>query len=77
MHVLLFAGLAERLGVRTLEVQAPQPGSVKELRERLAQHHAALSGAVYRVSVNRSYASETDALSEGDEIALIPPVSGG
>jgi len=75
--VLLFAGLAERLGVRTLELAAPHPDHVAALRARLAAEHGALAGAVYRVSVNQAYASESTQLAEGDEIALIPPVSGG
>ncbi|GJM20126.1 MAG: molybdopterin synthase sulfur carrier subunit [Planctomycetota bacterium] len=77
MHVLLFAGLAERLGARELELRAPLPARVSELREHLAEQQPELAGAVYRVSVNHAYAQEDDALTEGDEIALIPPVSGG
>lgn len=77
MRVLLFAGLAERLGARSLELAPPLPDHVAALRERLGAEHEALAGAVYRVSVNQAYAAESTQLTPDDEIALIPPVSGG
>lgn len=77
MKILLFADLAERLGVRELQLAAPFPPDVESLRRRLADDHEALSGAVFRVAVNHSYVGEDAALTRGDEIALIPPVSGG
>lgn len=77
MRVLLFAGLAEDLGQRTLELDAPAPRTVAELRARLAERAPRLAAADVRVAVNQRYARDEDALDESDEIALIPPVSGG
>ena len=72
--VRLFAGLRERAGFgeRTLELGE---GAV------LADVWAALdlgdepNGLLY--ALNRAYATATDVLADGDEVALIPPVSGG
>ena len=72
--VRLFAGLRERAGwsSRELEVAAgacvADVWSLLELGERPA-------GLLY--AVNRAYAAEDTPLSPGDEVALIPPVSGG
>jgi molybdopterin synthase catalytic subunit len=77
MGVLLFAGLAELAGCARLEFGAPWPATVSQLRDRLATESAALGRATFRIAVNQRYASEDETLKPGDEIALIPPVSGG
>ncbi len=70
----LFAGLRERAGTaeRTLELQ--DGASVGDVWPAL-QLGAEPEGILY--AVNRSYVESDHVLSEGDEIALIPPVSGG
>lgn len=78
MRVLLFAGLAEALGRRELEWPASSPpATVGELEAVLRAREPRLAEARFRIAVNRSYASTGDALKPDDEIALIPPVSGG
>jgi molybdopterin synthase sulfur carrier subunit len=54
------------------------PGSVSELKEKLKgtfPEFRKLSSLA--VTVNSTYAEDGDRLKEGDEIAIIPPVSGG
>jgi molybdopterin synthase catalytic subunit/molybdopterin converting factor small subunit len=69
--VRLFAGLRERAGWSTREVEA----------ETVADVWPALDlgdepgGLLY--AVNREYAERGQALADGDEVAVIPPVSGG
>jgi molybdopterin synthase catalytic subunit len=69
--VRLFAALRERAGWSTREIDA----------DRVADVWPALAlgdeppGLLY--AVNREYASAETALSDGDEVAVIPPVSGG
>jgi MoaE-MoaD fusion protein len=71
VHVKLFAGLRERAGWSTREVEAATVGDVwPELG--LGEEPA---GLLY--AVNREYAERDRELSDGDEVALIPPVSGG
>ena len=78
MRVLLFAGLAEALGRPELDLpDRDAPATVGALESRLREAHAALAGRPFRVAVNRRYALAADPLAPGDEIALIPPVSGG
>ena len=77
MGVLLFAGLAEVAGCARLELEPPWPGTVGELRERLALQISALGQSSFRIAVNQCYVSDAERLQPGDEIALIPPVSGG
>ena len=78
MRVLLFAGLAEALGRRELELpDGSAPPSVADLEAGLRAAHPALAGRRFRVAVNRRYAPQDVRVQPGDEVALIPPVSGG
>jgi molybdopterin synthase catalytic subunit len=74
MHVTvrLFAGLRERAGVARLEVDDVQ--RVEDVWARLSLGDEP-AGLLY--AVNRAYAERGHALHDGDEVALIPPVSGG
>jgi len=75
MQVLLFAGLAESLGTRAVQVEAA--ATVGELVRQLKERWPELAGRVFRVAVDRHYASEDESLTGSEEVALIPPVSGG
>lgn len=77
MRVQLFAALHERLGRRELEVPDTEVATVAALDAWLRAAHPELARATFRVAVNRRYAAPDDALAAQDEIALIPPVSGG
>ena len=72
--VRLFAQLRERAGRRELELELPDGARV---RDALAAMGDLASGLPVVLAVNREYADEADELSPGDELALIPPVSGG
>ncbi len=78
VRVLFFASLRERLGcsevVRTLEAGATTGSLVERLREEFPD----LDGAGrFAIAVNSDYTDGGQALADGDEVALIPPVSGG
>jgi molybdopterin converting factor subunit 1 len=78
VRVLLFAGLAEAAGRRELPVSVPETElTVEALLARVREAAPALAGRSFRVAVNRCYAQGADAVHAGDEVALIPPVSGG
>ena len=69
--VRLFAGLRERAGWGERELEAASVGDVWP-QLGLGEEPA---GLLY--AVNQEYADRSAALSEGDEVAIIPPVSGG
>jgi molybdopterin converting factor subunit 1 len=78
VRVLLFAGLAEALGRPALDLPDDDaPATVGALEARLRGQHPVLASRPFRVAVNRRYGVAADAVGPGDEIALIPPVSGG
>ncbi|HET7568781.1 MAG TPA: molybdenum cofactor biosynthesis protein MoaE [Gaiellaceae bacterium] len=70
--VRLFAGLRERAGVSRLELE--DVATVDDVWPRLALGDEPPG---LMVAVNREYVERGHALADGDEVALIPPVSGG
>ena len=70
--VRLFAGLRERAGRDRVEVELPDGAVVSDL---LAAMDVAPRSCV--VAINREYADERALVRAGDEVALVPPVSGG
>jgi molybdopterin converting factor subunit 1 len=70
--VRLFAGLRERAGSDRVQVELPDGARVADL---LAAMDVAPRSCV--VAINREYADEAAPVSEDDEVALVPPVSGG
>ena len=74
ISVRLFAGLREKAGVRQVEVQLPDGASVNDL---LAQMIDLVGDMPVVVALNRTYADADTVVRPGDEVALVPPVSGG
>jgi len=72
--VRLFAGLRERAGADELELELPEGALVGDALERM---RALTEGVPVVMAVNREYADPESPLHGGDEVALIPPVSGG
>ncbi|WP_217594081.1 molybdenum cofactor biosynthesis protein MoaE [Cohnella sp. GbtcB17] len=78
--VYLFAGLAERLGTRLLETEfAEDRLAAGELKRRIAAAHPAQADLieVSFVARNQSFSPDEAEVGCGDELALLPPVSGG
>src|SRR3954452_20417718 len=76
--VRLFAGLRERAGAARLDVEVPEPATVGGLLTALeGTPIGALPPRSCIVAVNREYAAAAEPIAAGDEVALIPPVSGG
>lgn len=74
MRVRLFAVLRERAGAEEVELELPEGALV---RDALDHMDALARGVPVLMAVNRSYAGGDAPLHAGDELALIPPVSGG
>ena len=80
VHVRLFAMLRERAGRESVEVELDDGATVDDALNALRSQHG-LDDLIARMpvtmAVNRDYADHDQTLTEGDELALIPPVSGG
>jgi molybdopterin synthase catalytic subunit len=80
VEVRLFAILRERAGRDRIAVELEPGATVADAIDALAADPA-LAGVLERLpvtmAVNRDYASAETVLHSGDELALIPPVSGG
>lgn len=77
--VKLFAAYQEACGVSELALEFPIGTPVVEVRERLIAEHPELSQwrDVTRFGINLDFAEPHTILQDGDEVVLIPPVSGG
>jgi molybdopterin converting factor subunit 1 len=66
------------LGKRELVLEVSEGSTVADLRHRLQGDFPALNGLKSLfIAINNAYADEGKSIQESDEIALIPPVSGG
>src|SRR4051812_30542790 len=79
VKVLFFGALRDVMGKSSETVELPENALVVHLLEHYSGRAPKLEGLLpsVAVSVNQEYASRTTALSDRDEVALLPPVSGG
>src|SRR5918992_3307612 len=78
VSVRLFAGLRERAGTDRLEVELPDGARVADVLAAMAGTPVGeLRPRECVVAVNREYAAADAPVRAGDEVALVPPVSGG
>ncbi len=78
--VKFFAILKDKAGASELKL-AVVPATVSDLLQQISREHPAISDILSRgsvlVAVNQEFAKPDARLKEGDEVALMPPVSGG
>src|SRR5918996_2687647 len=78
VSVRLFAGLRERAGTDRLEIELPDGARVADVLAAMAGTPVGvLRPRECVVAVNREYATADEPVRAGDEVALVPPVSGG
>ena len=78
VSVRLFAGLRERAGSQHVEIELPDGAVVSDLLSAMGQTPVGeLHPGECVVAINREYAGAGEPVNAGDEIALVPPVSGG
>jgi molybdopterin synthase sulfur carrier subunit len=80
VRILYFAGLRDAVGVAEESLELPaNVRTVGALADLLAVRHSAYAERRrhVRVARNEAFASDDERLSDGDVIALIPPVAGG
>lgn len=79
VNVRLFARLREIAGADTIDVDVEGPATLGDVwsslvaaRPAMAPYQSTVSGAI-----NAEYARMNAAVNDGDEVAFLPPVSGG
>ena len=78
VRVRFLARLRELAGKETEDLKAPAESRVIDIYEAMRAAHPALPPPdSIRPAVNHEFADWSDAVSNGDEVAFIPPVSGG
>lgn len=78
MLVRLFASYREAAGVGRMELELPQGATVKDAIFKIMKDHPLIAeGRQVVIAKNHDYVTSDEPLADGDEVALIPPVSGG
>jgi molybdopterin converting factor subunit 1 len=79
VRVRLFAVQRELAGTRALTLELPEAATVAQAWDALVARHPVLAPGrdSVRFARNGDYADEATTLYDGDEVAMIPPVSGG
>ena len=76
--LLLFASYADALGASSLDMELPRESTVGDVLSAVRAYPGAdrLPPSPL-IALNQRYATLDSVVSEGDEVALIPPVAGG
>jgi MoaE-MoaD fusion protein len=77
VRILCFGVLKDWLGAQAATLELPEGATVAVLLEQLRARPAAALLQGIAVSVNAEYATGAHVLADGDEVGLLPPVSGG
>lgn len=79
IRILLFASLARETGTRQLDLEVPDGATVEQAVTIVSERLPAVAAMRSRVAlaVDMAYVKPGHVLKPADELALIPPVSGG
>jgi molybdopterin converting factor subunit 1 len=79
IRILFFASVRDIVGNKELEWEVPKGATVGQLRRDLVSRFPDMAALAHilSIAVNAEYADDSVALHTGDEVAVIPPVSGG
>ena len=79
VKVLLFGAAADQAGTRQTELPVDDGATLGDLWSVLTDRHPSLApmSDTLAFAVNGEYARAEDRVSPGDEVAVLPPVSGG
>ncbi|SKB61140.1 molybdopterin synthase sulfur carrier subunit [Soonwooa buanensis] len=78
LKILAFGIVKDIFGNSEIELQMPETANVKDLKNELEEKYEALKRLKsYFIAVNEEYAEDDLQLHPNNEIAIIPPVSGG
>ena len=79
INVRLFAGLHDLVGKREVVLDVPDGATVMQLRDRLGEEYPIVRPFLSTLvcAVDEEYVTPDHVLRAGEDVALIPPVSGG
>lgn len=78
IKLLAFGIVKDIFKVNLMKIRLPEGSTVDILRKNLEHQFPAIKRlSTYMIAVNNEYAGDKVVLNESDEIAIIPPVSGG
>jgi molybdopterin converting factor subunit 1 len=79
IKVLFFGAAADRAGTRETRLELEDSATLAEVWPLIVERHPDLGpmGDTLAFAVNGEYARGQDPVSTGDEVAVLPPVSGG
>lgn len=78
IKLLAFGIAGDIIGSSSSLLDLPGDADIHFLRQFLSEKYPALKSVLeYAIAVNRNYVQENIELNENDEVAIIPPVSGG
>ena len=79
LNIFLFAAARDLCESTEVEIELPESATVADLKIELAKRFPPLETILSRsaISVDQQYADDQFSLNESNEIAVIPPVSGG
>lgn len=77
MNIMLFAGLKEKVKNSTIELNINEELTASRVRELIGAEYPSLKDDVYMMAVNEEFVTDDYRLKPTDNVALIPPVSGG
>jgi len=78
IKILLFGSLAKQAGLREIELEASAGGrKLSEIIEEVKRDYIKGEAGVYMTAVNEEQAAPGKVVYDGDEVAILPPFSGG
>jgi molybdopterin converting factor small subunit len=75
IHLKAFGMLAEKMGADSFEIE--NPGSSEVLKQQLLAQFPELKDMTFQMALDRKLLQADTDISQGQEIALLPPFSGG
>jgi molybdopterin synthase catalytic subunit len=77
VKVKLFASSRELVGENEVRISLADQTTVGNLRKKIVEMYPALSKITFAVAVNHKVSDDSAVINNSDEVAVLPPVSGG
>lgn len=77
IKVLFFASFREIVGTNSLELDVDDGETTANIFATLCEQYPLLQQGSVAMAVNKTYITDATQLKDGDELALLPPISGG
>jgi len=77
VKVKLFASSRELVGEKDVKISLGDQTTVGNLRKKIVEMYPVLSKITFVIAVNHKVADDSTVINHSDEVAILPPVSGG